>query len=359
MEPFTIHADIRHAETLPATVYREQRSFDAIVERVLRRSWQALADQRSLSDHSLQPFTWLPELKGEELLLVQSPSGPRLLSNVCTHRGMLLALDRQHASQIRCGYHGRCFGLDGGFKSMPEFDSAKDFPRPEDSLKTYALEDWQQMLFFKLSPSMSFKDWTQGLERVAFLDFTKAKARPELDRDYIVEANFLLYCDNYLEGFHIPFVHPGLNQVLDYHSYRTELLPWGTLQVGLANSADIAFELPDDHPDAGQRVAAYYFFLFPSTMINVYPWGISWNFVEPMAVDKTRVRYQTWVWNEPLRAKGAGAALDTVELEDERVVEAVQRGIQSRAYKRGRYSPKQETGLHHFHRLLQQSLFEN
>jgi len=44
--------------------------------------------------------------------------------------------------------------------------------------------------------------------------------------------------------------------------------------------------------------------------------------------------------------------LDRVEREDEAIVEAVQRGVRSRLYDRGRYSPTREQGVHHFHRLL-------
>ena len=39
-------------------------------------------------------------------------------------------------------------------------------------------------------------------------------------------------------------------------------------------------------------------------------------------------------------------------VDDEAVVEAVQRGIRSRLYVRGRYSPTREQGVHHFHRLF-------
>ncbi|TMB38966.1 MAG: aromatic ring-hydroxylating dioxygenase subunit alpha, partial [Deltaproteobacteria bacterium] len=44
--------------------------------------------------------------------------------------------------------------------------------------------------------------------------------------------------------------------------------------------------------------------------------------------------------------------LDRVEHEDEEIVEQVQRGVRSRLYDRGRYSPAREAGVHHFHRLL-------
>jgi len=48
----------------------------------------------------------------------------------------------------------------------------------------------------------------------------------------------------------------------------------------------------------------------------------------------------------------AGDALDRVEMEDEAIVQQVQRGVRSRFYRRGRYSPTRERGVHHFHRLV-------
>jgi hypothetical protein len=85
---------------------------------------------------------------------------------------------------------------------------------------------------------------------------------------------------------------------------------------------------------------------------NVYPWGISVNVVEPQAIDRTRVLFRTFVWDESKLGQGAGSGLDRVEAEDEAIVEAVARGVRSRLYGRGRYSPTRERGVHHFHRLL-------
>jgi choline monooxygenase len=45
-------------------------------------------------------------------------------------------------------------------------------------------------------------------------------------------------------------------------------------------------------------------------------------------------------------------------LEDQAVIEAVQRGIRSRFYERGRYSPTREQGTHHFHRLIAEFMKE-
>ena len=87
-------------------------------------------------------------------------------------------------------------------------------------------------------------------------------------------------------------------------------------------------------------------------MFNFYPWGLSLNVVAPLAVGRTKVSFLSYVWNPSLRESGVGAGLHRVEMEDEEVVESVQRGVRSRLYDRGRYSERREVGTHHFHELL-------
>jgi choline monooxygenase len=175
-------------------------------------------------------------------------------------------------------------------------------------------------------------------------------------RDYEVEANWALYVDNYLEGFHVRFVHPELSETLDLPQYATELFPHAVLQLGVAASGDVAFEPPAGHPDHGRRVAAYWWWLFPTTMLNLYPWGLSMNVVEPLSVSRTRIRFLTYVADESLRGRGAGGDLHKVELQDEAVVQQVQRGMRSRLWRPGRYSPQHERGVHHFHQMMAAAL---
>ena len=78
--------------------------------------------------------------------------------------------------------------------------------------------------------------------------------------------------------------------------------------------------------------------------------------MKPLAVDRTRVSFIAWVWDASKLDHGAGAGLDRVEREDEAIVESVQQGTRARLYERGRYSPAREQGVHHFHRMLAESL---
>ena len=123
----------------------------------------------------------------------------------------------------------------------------------------------------------------------------------------------------------------------------------------MANDGEPVFDLPTDHPDFGQEIAAYYFWLHPGLMLNFYPWGLSVNLVIPEAPTRTRVVYHGFVGDTSKLGQGAGGNLDKVEAEDQFVVEACQRGISSQTYERGRYSPTRETGVHHFHRILTQN----
>jgi choline monooxygenase len=168
-----------------------------------------------------------------------------------------------------------------------------------------------------------------------------------------------LYCDNYFAGFHIPFVHAGLNQALDYGSYATECFAYGSLQIGYGDRGTDCFDLPAGHPDAGRKVAAWYYRVFPNLMLNFYPWGLPVNIVKPLASALTRVSFLTYFHDESRLELGAGARLDKVEREDEDVVEAVQQGIRSRFYPGGRFSPAREQGVHHFHRLLHTFMHRN
>ena len=364
MPDFTIHPDIREASTLPARFYSDQGVLDLCRERIFAQSWQFIADTDSIKvPGQVHPVTLLEGLLDEPLLLTRDfDDRVHCLSNVCTHRGNLLCHSGGHEKHLTCRYHGRRFDLDGAFRSMPEFTQAKGFPSEADNLSKVPFGTWGKLIFASLNPIVPLPELFADIEaRLGWLPLQEFVLDPTRSRDYLVRANWALYCDNYLEGFHIPFVHASLNEAIDYGSYSTELYRWSNLQLGVAKGGEDAFELPSNastSSDRDQRIAAYYYWLFPNTMLNFYPWGVSINIVQPLAVDRTRISFRTYVWKPQLLDRGAGAisGLDRVEREDEAIVEAVQRGVRSRFYDRGRYSPTREQGVHHFHRLLAEAL---
>ena len=345
-----IDPDIRKAHTLPSRYYTDEGVFAGIVSGFCG-CWHFAAHESQLAEHNVLPLEHMESLVGEPMLLTRDDV-VRCVSNVCTHRGMLVATEPCSASTLRCGYHGRTFGLDGCFRNMPEFEGVEGFPSPADDLAPFALRRWKGLLFAGTEPN-GFGGCLDELEsRLGWMPIESFEHDPSRHRSYDIEANWALYVDNYLEGFHIPYVHGGLHEELDYDSYRTELFEGGVLQIGIARGNEICFNLPGTSPDYGQRVAAYYYWLYPGMMFNFYPWGLSVNLVVPLSVDRTRIVYHGYVWDSSMLGKGAGRDLDKVEAEDQGIVEAVQRGVAAGAYDRGRYSPTKEAGVHHFHRML-------
>jgi choline monooxygenase len=363
MTRFTIAPDIERAATIDKRFYLEPEVYRQSLERVFARSWQWLGDLRDVADPlALSPRTLLPGSLDEPLLLARDAAGAlRCLSNVCTHRGKVIveAAGRAEPQGLRCGYHGRRFDLAGRAWFMPGFDGVPDFPCAADHLRTVPFHDWRGLGFAAVDPAAPPDEVFAEIDaRLPWLDVARWQPDPSRARSFEFDAHWALYVENYLEGLHIPFLHPGLTQTLELRAYTYELGRWCNLQLARARADEPAFEPPPGSPEHGERIAAYYWWVFPNLMLNFYPWGLSLNQVLPLGPAKTRVVFASYVADPALLGRGAGGALDPVEMEDEAAVLSVQRGIRSRFYAGGRYSPQHERGVHQFHRLLAEALAE-
>lgn len=347
LSPPDVHPDPARASLLPPHAYADPDVYRALCERAFAQSWH-LVGPLPRTPRSATPFTLLPGCLDEPLLATVDEAGVRrVVSNVCTHRCALLCEEPQAGAALVCRYHGRRFGLDGRFRSHKGFEGALDFPSPADDLAVVAHVEEGPLDFVHLGPAPDFAPIAQAL---------RAHLGPDLGapgavwsevggsaKSYDVEGNWMLWVDNYLEGFHIPTVHPALSRQLDPAVYRSELFSGGSVQLG--------------YPRAGEgkssgEISAFYFWIFPATVINVYGWGISVNVVEPTGPTTCRVRYRRLVRDATQLAVGPGSDLHTVELEDDAMVASVARGVRARLARRGRYAPAHEAGVHHFHRMV-------
>lgn len=358
--PYFVDPDISRARTIDSSFYTDPGVFEVSRERIFSRGLHYVGDTGMLPENGwAYPVDLLPGTLDEPLAMVRNKNGEiRCLSNVCTHRGNLLVTSAGRTNKLRCGYHGRVFGLEGDMNFMPEFEEVQDFPCPDDNLTSLPVMRFGPLLFTSLDANISsatyFKDMA---DRMAFFPIESLVRYDDLSKDYYLDAHWALYCENYLEGFHIPFVHEGLSQQLDFGDYETEIFyPWSSLQIGIGKKNDHTFDLPENSPDYGKPVAAYYFWVFPNMMFNFYPWGLSLNIVEPLSANRTKISFVTYMLDKSRYNQGAGSDLDKVEMEDEAIVLQVQKGVRSRFYSQGRYSVTRERGTHHFHRLLAESM---
>jgi choline monooxygenase len=352
---FFVDPDITKAYTLPAAVYNDKKLWTYIRENIFMQSWQfAGGDEIWPADTNCAPYSFLPGLVNEPMLFVRKGLNEELcMSNVCTHRGKLLIEQAGKYSMISCGYHGRCFRLDGRFKSMPEFESVQNFPAESDHLRYFPVDRLGEFRFVSLNPIISENSFIQKIvSAIPSYDFDQLQYEASLSADYKVKAHWLAYCDNYLEGFHIPFVHKTLNEKISYEDYRVQCFDQCSVQIADARPGEESIRLTQTDPDYGKDIYAYYWFCYPNTMINIYSWGVSINVVLPVTRNKTRILFRTYLLPGTNPEKFRNTALHQTEMEDEAIVESVQKGLQSKVYHKGRFSPSREQAVHAFHKYL-------
>jgi choline monooxygenase len=176
-------------------------------------------------------------------------------------------------------------------------------------------------------------------------------------RTYDMKCNWKTYVDNYLEGYHLPSVHPGLNRELNYSEYTAECSARHVRQWSPIRSAQPGDAVPRRYPAAGENLTADYFWMFPNWMLNCYPDNVSVNIVLPLEPERTLVIFEWYLPENDLDSTAARQAIafsDEIQVEDIAICETVQKNLHSRSYSSGRYSVKQEQGLHAFHRMYRE-----
>jgi choline monooxygenase len=363
-DPLPDTLPLARASTLPSRFYRDPDILDAEKVRVFGRTWQLVAHWSDLArEGDFVPVTVLDE----PVVLVHGTDGAlRAFYNVCRHRAGQVALTRGNRRSLQCRYHGWTYGLDGALRAAPEMELTEDFDPACFGLQPVRVERWGPFVFVNLddhAPPLAEMLGSIPAEVAAAGFDISAMARVER-RDYIVECNWKVYVDNYLEGYHIPIAHPALFREIDYDAYRIETQRYYSKQLAPVRELKPGQEIGRDRrylrsPD-GEEDALYYW-LFPNTMFNFYPDNMSTNVILPLGPERTLTVFE-WYFAQPGTGGGWESMQQTIgfsdEIQQEDIVlcEQVQRGLRSRSYDTGRFSAKRENGVHHFQSLIQEFL---
>lgn len=357
MREYAFEERLAFAQTIPSSWYTDPQVLAREKERIFSRTWQLVGRIEQVAEPG-QFFT--TTVADEPIIVVRGADAQlRALSNVCRHRAGPVATGQGRRSVFRCGYHGWTYALDGRLLGTPEFDGVECFSHEANGLPQFAVETWLGLVFVKLNPTGP--SLSQTLEDLpARLDSGNlANWRLAARKDWYIDCNWKVYVDNYLEGYHIPIVHPSLMQELDYAQYRVETKVYYSLQHSPIRR--IGGRLRRDERAATNE--AQYFWIFPNLMLNVYPDNYSTNLIVPLGPERTLTIFE-WYFRDPEQPEVQEKIRRTVEFSDEiqvediAICEAVQRGLRSRTYTSGRYSVERENGVHHFHGLLARFLAE-
>jgi choline monooxygenase len=365
-----VHEQIECAHTLASKFYTDPAILEAEKARIFHRTWQLVGTlstscrelngaKRTIAD-SETFFT--VDVVGEPVVVVRDKEGTlRAFSNVCRHRAGPIAQGSGCKNVLRCGYHGWTYTLDGRLIGTPDVEGVEFFDRSTMGMFPLRLEIWEQLIFVNFDqhaePLSAYLGKIPGQARGFQFDGLQSVER----RDYVIDCNWKVYVDNYLEGYHIPIAHPGLMREIDYANYRTDTYRYYSQQFAPIRAVKSEDTGERFYPPGGGLQEALYFWIFPNLMLNVYPDNLSTNLIVPLSRDKTLTIFE-WFFHDANsekvreRIKRAVAFSDEVQQEDIDLCRNVQRGLNSSTYDRGRYSVKRENGVHHFHMLLNEFL---
>src|SRR5579871_1371872 len=347
-----VDPDIARAWTLSAQLYWDPATFGAEKEKIFARTWQVVGHAHQVGNPG-DYFT--TDLVGEPLLIVRGTDGQlRGFYNVCRHRAGPAAEGCGSRKLFRCGYHGWTYGLDGSLLSATEIEGVESFCPEDFALKAVRTEEWFNLVFVNLdSDAAPLRDSLGDLaEQAEKFPFGQMKLFER--RTYDMKCNWKTYVDNYLEGYHLPSVHPGLNRELDYNAYTVEPYRRHVRQFSPIRGAQAGDATPRRYQEAREDLTTDYFWIFPNWMLNCYPDNVSLNIVLPLDVERSLAIFEWYLPEKDHNSPAAKASVEfseQIQMEDVAICETVQKNLHSRSYSRGRYSVKQESGVHAFHRM--------
>ena len=305
---------------------------------VFANSWRLIGHENMLPE----PGDFLTDdLAGWPVLAVRGSDGNvRAFHNVCPHRaGPLAEAPQGHCEgAITCRYHGWQFTFEGRLKSARDFGAAEGFDPRGHGLAPIRLEIWRGFLFATLSDEAPA---IREMMRPVDASWAEAPVQPfALRRSHTIRCDWKVYVENYLEGYHVPLIHPGLDAEIDSAKYRVLM------------DGDIAVHTAPPRK-ADNVYAGYWAWAWPWLGINVYEHGVMMERITPVGPEETRLDYLYFF--DPARRSELDDMLklsDAVTDEDLRMCETVHRNITGGAYKAGPLSPRHEGAVAWFQARL-------
>jgi choline monooxygenase len=357
LEPDAFDADLplARASTVPGSWYADPQVARAERDGIFLASWQFVAR----ADQLAAPGQFVTaQIAGEPVLVVRGKDGQlTAVANVCRHRAARIEPRAEGtASRFRCRYHGWAYDLGGKLVGTPDFQGVEEFCKDDHPLPRYHVAEWGPLDYVHLgTPRETLAELMAPVERLSgFPRFAHLKFAAR--RTYEMNCNWKIFVDNYLDGgYHIPTLHPGLASVVDMDGYHTVIDGLSSVQISpLRPTSGEREDAVLNNVRSGD--AAHYWWVWPNFMINIYAGTMDTNLVLPLGPDKCLCIFDFWFAPEQAADEAyVGASLEVahqVQLEDQDICEEVQRGLESRAYDRGRFSVRREAGGHHFHGLL-------
>jgi phenylpropionate dioxygenase-like ring-hydroxylating dioxygenase large terminal subunit len=374
---------VDYASTLIPDAYVSPAFHALEHERIFGRSWVPVC----VGDEVRDPGSWLvADVAGRSIIVCRNREGElKAHHNVCRHRGarLLVAESGETKRFFQCPYHAWAYDLDGACLGTPLFtpeagipdeqqglfdmSSVQEFDKADHALHPARVDTWGPLVFACLDT-----DAPPLLEQLGDLPqrlagYQLAESRLLRRVEYEIDANWKLVAENFMEYYHLPWIHPGLVKVSPmsaHHRWQGTGMYIGFCTSPIAtNTEEGGWEgLPAlSTLDASDAVSARFAWVFPNVAVNALPNHTVLILPRPTAAGRSSEVVYLLAHDETV--EGAGDSLqaeteallafwDGVNREDIAIVERVQLGLSDHAYTGGRMCYRFEESVHRFQNMV-------
>lgn len=339
------------AQTLPQRYFVAPDLFAAERERIFAREWICVGHQSRLP----KPGNYfVQEVAGESLIIVRDKQGDiHGFYNVCRHRGTRICEEAEGScSVLQCPYHAWTYALDGRLLGAPSMEAVPGFTPADFSLHRVSLELWEGLIFVSLADApLPLAEFFAPLAG-KFSHWNLSTLRSARRITYDVAANWKLIFENYSECYHCSLVHPALSRLSPADSAENDLVegPFlgGFMAIAKGESLTMsgkACAIPVGDIADSDHARVFYYSIFPNLLLSLHPDYVMTHLIWPLSPGRSLIHCD-WFFHPA--AAGANynpedaiAFWDMTNRQDWHVCELSQRGISSRAYEPGPYSPRE------------------
>jgi choline monooxygenase len=324
--------------------YVDPGLFEAERQAIFRRQWQMLGPASRLE----RPGDYLAvDVAGWKLFAVRGTDGLlRGFHNVCRHRGARLLTEGTGTCQrLRCPYHHWVYDLKGSLRQAPWFGEDPDFRLEDWPLKAAALSEWRGLLFIAIDADMSLIDQLGDLpgevEKFPLESYIAVE-----EQRFTMRSNWKTYTDNFVEGYHIPGIHPGFMKVIDFDHFET-----------VARQGLVRMTSPQKN---GSIYGGMWLWMWPNWTLSVFPGGMNTSRINPISVNSTEIIYDFYF--SDISAESETARRNTIDTncgivrEDFGICEHTQNNYASGGYTPGPLSPRHEKSVAYFQSMVKAAL---
>ncbi|MEM9045371.1 MAG: aromatic ring-hydroxylating dioxygenase subunit alpha [Pseudomonadota bacterium] len=307
------------------------------VARIFAATWQLLGPVSRLAQRGDYIAS---ELAGQKVFALRTSEGLKAFRNVCRHRGArLLEEGAGRCSTIRCPYHQWVWSEDGSLLNVPWWGDDPDFDKSEWKLDEISLREWRGLLFVAIAPEAPLEDQLGALAS-EIVDEPIEDYRWAQEETLSFDANWKIYTDNFVEGYHIPGIHPAFHQAIEFDAFET-----------VALDGMVRMTAP---PRDGLFYRGKWLWMWPNWTLSLFDGGMNTSRINPVGNRKTKLIYNFYFADRVDPTARAKTIVDNLAVvrEDFEVCLATQQNYESGGYRAGPLSPRHEQGVAYFQQRL-------